>query len=93
MNAVLIAHVAGGLVAMLTGAIAIAARKGGSWHASAGTWLFGSMLVLGVIASILARFKAPPEAGISGILVCCFVATSWVAARRRDGTTGRFEIN
>lgn len=25
-------------------------------------------------------------------MVCYFVATSWVAARRRDGTTGRFEM-
>ena len=25
-------------------------------------------------------------------MVCYFVATSWVTARRRDGTTGKFEI-
>jgi hypothetical protein len=25
-------------------------------------------------------------------MVCYFVSTSWVAARRRDGTTGKFEI-
>ena len=37
MNALLIAHVGGGLVAILTGAIAIPPRKGGSMHALAGT--------------------------------------------------------
>src|SRR5207245_5699194 len=78
----------GRLVAIIAGAIAIAARTNGSWHAFAGRWLFGSMLVLGVTASILAWFKTPPELGILGILACCFVATSWVTARRRDGTTG-----
>jgi hypothetical protein len=25
-------------------------------------------------------------------MVCYFVATSWLAARRRDGTTGKFEL-
>ena len=36
----------------------------------------------------------PPGPGspIGGLIVCYFVATSWIAARRRDGTTGRFEI-
>jgi hypothetical protein len=41
MNAALIAHIGGGLVglvAILAGAIAIAARKGGSLHAFAGRW-------------------------------------------------------
>jgi hypothetical protein len=51
-----------------------------------------SMLVLGVTASILEPFRSPPGSPIGGVMVCYFVATSWVAARRRDGTTGRFEI-
>ncbi len=92
MNPVLIPHVASGIVAILAGTIAVAARKGGSLHAAAGTWFFGSMLVLGVTASILEPFRSPPGSPIGGIMVCYFVATSWVAARRRDGTTGKFEI-
>jgi len=52
------------------------------------------MLVLGVTASILAPIKVPPEPGSAsaGIMVCYFVATSWVTARRRKWTTGTFEI-
>jgi hypothetical protein len=64
MNALLNARVGRRLVAIIAGAIAIAARTNGSLHAFAGTWFFGSMLVLGVTASILARFKRPPELGI-----------------------------
>jgi len=64
MNALLNAHIGGRLVAIIAGAIAITARTNGSLHAFAGTWFFGSMLVLGVTASILARFKTPPEFGI-----------------------------
>ena len=51
-------------MAIIAGAIAIAARTNGSLHDFAGMWFFGSMLVLGVTASILARFKTPPGLGI-----------------------------
>jgi len=50
------------------------------------------MLVLGVTAAMLEPFRSPPGSPLGGIMVCYFVATSWVAARRRDGTTGKFEI-
>ena len=87
-------HIAGGLIALPSGALAVATRKGGALHAAAGTGFFAAMLVLGVTASILEPFRTPPGSGspIGGLIVCYFVATSWVAARRRDGTTGRFEI-
>src|SRR5688500_11679670 len=86
-------HIAGGLAAILSGATAAAARKGGRVHAGAGTGFAVSMLVLGVSALILGPFREPtPESPIPGILVCYFVLTAWVAARRRDGTTGRFEM-
>jgi hypothetical protein len=85
-------HIGGGLVALASGAAAVSARKGGPVHAFAGTWFFAAMLVLGVTASILEPFRSPPGSPMGGILVCYFVVTSWVAARRRDGPTGRFEI-
>lgn len=50
------------------------------------------MLVLGVTALILGPFREPtPESPIPGILVCYFVATAWMTARRRDGKAGGFE--
>jgi hypothetical protein len=85
-------HIAAGLLALPSGALAVAARKGGRLHARAGTCFFGSMLVLGVTAAILEPFRAIPGSPISGLFVCYFITTSWVTARRRDGTTGRFEI-
>ena len=50
------------------------------------------MLVLGVTATVLARLNEDPDSGTGGLLTCYFVATSWVTARRHDGTTGTFEI-
>ncbi len=85
-------HIAAGVLALLAGTVAVIARKGGPLHARAGTWFFGSMLVLGVTASILEPFRSPPGSPVGGMMVCYFVVTSWVAARRRDGATGKFEI-
>ncbi|HEY5723507.1 MAG TPA: hypothetical protein VIT45_14420 [Allosphingosinicella sp.] len=84
-------HIAAGILALLSGTAAVAARKGGRVHARAGTVFFGSMLILGVTASILEPFRDPPGSPVGGIIVCYFVATSWMAARRRDGRTGWFE--
>lgn len=92
MNGITWIHIAGGSIAIVAGALAVAARKGGRVHASSGTWFAVSMLVLGVNAAILAQAKGDGGLGLGGILTCYFVATSWVTARRRDGTTGTFEI-
>jgi hypothetical protein len=84
-------HIASGMIALLSGAFAVAARKGGGVHVAAGAWFCVSMLVLGVTASILSPFKTPPDSPIGGIMVCYFVATAWMTAHRRSGTPGRFE--
>jgi hypothetical protein len=91
MNGITWIHIAGGMLALATGAVALAVRKGGGMHVSAGTWFCVSMFVLGVTASILAPFKSPPDSPIGGIMVCYFVATAWMAARRQSGIPGRFE--
>ena len=86
-------HIAGGVIALLSGdawpspcARAAPCTPGPAPGSSS------SMLVLGVTAAILEPFRTPPGSPVGGIMVCYFVATSWVAARRRDGTTGKFEI-
>lgn len=86
-------HIAAGIASVLIGAIAIAARKGGRLHTSSGTWFAVAMIVLAVTASILEPFrKTEPGSPLVGLVVCYFVATSWFTARRRDGSTGKFEI-
>jgi len=86
------AHIAGGGVALLAGVIAIAARKGGRLHARAGTWFVVAMLGLWVSATVLHLAQGKPASAVGDIFIGYFVATSWLAARRRDGTTGRAEI-
>jgi hypothetical protein len=93
VNAILVPHIAAGLMAIVAGTLAVAGRKGGPLHARAGTWFFASMLVLGLSAAILEPYRTPtPGSPVGGLMVCYFVLTSWFAARRRDGRTGKFEI-
>ncbi|MBF6024064.1 hypothetical protein [Lysobacter niastensis] len=84
-------HIAGGMAALATGTVAVVARKGGRMHVSAGTWFCVAMFVLGITASILSPLKSPPDSPVGGIMVCYFVATAWMAARRRDGRPGIFD--
>jgi hypothetical protein len=91
MSSITWIHIAGGMIALLSGAVAFAVRKGDSVHVSAGIGFCVSMFVLGITASILSPFKSPPESPIGGIMVCYFVATAWMTARRRSGAPGRLE--
>jgi hypothetical protein len=91
MNAVMGIHIAAGLVALAAGTVAVIVRKGGKPHVSAGIGFCVAMLVLGITAAILSPLKTPPESPVGGIMVCYFVATAWLAARRRSGTPGWFE--
>lgn len=88
MNAIMSIHIAAGFIALAAGTVAVVVRKGGRPHVSAGIGFCVAMLVLGVTAAILSPLKTPPESPVGGIMVCYFVATAWLAARRRSGTPG-----
>jgi hypothetical protein len=85
-------HIAGGVIALVAGTWAAAARKGSRGHTSAGKWFFGSMLLLGVTAAMLTQFRTTAGSPLGGVMVCYFVATSWWTARRRDGRAGPPEV-
>lgn len=92
VNALVPIHVAAGSVALLAGYAALALRKGSRPHARAGTCFFGAMLVMAGTGAVMAALK--PERGtvMIGIFTLYLVATSWAAARGRDGKAGRFEL-
>ena len=91
-QALLAVHIAAGIAALFAGAAAVAVRKGSPAHAAAGNGFAAAMVVLGVTAAILEPFRDPPGSPVVGLFVCYFIATSWMAARRRDGVTGKFEM-
>ncbi|MDP8995371.1 MAG: hypothetical protein M3N07_10440, partial [Pseudomonadota bacterium] len=76
----------------LSGAAALSFAKGGMRHRQAGTFFFGSMLAMAGSGAVIAASIPERGTAVIGVITCYLVATSWVTARRRDGTAGRFEL-
>lgn len=85
-------HATAGAIGMISGLTALATTKGGRLHRSAGTVFVLSMTVLGVSGALLGLAKGQTGNAIAGVLTLYFLATAWMAARRKDGQTGLFEI-
>ncbi|HEX6164480.1 MAG TPA: DUF2306 domain-containing protein [Vicinamibacterales bacterium] len=75
-------HVAAGALAMVLGAIALSARKGGTVHRRSGRWFVGAMIVMGVTASTLGFLKSPTDGNVfAGFLTLYFVGTALTTVR------------
>ena len=93
-DAILFLHIAGGSVGIVSGFVAIAARKGARLHAIAGTTFFVAMLTMATIATAVSPVldKDRWTNTTAGAFTLYLLATAWVAVRRRPGQVGRFEI-
>ena len=92
MNPLLPVHIIAGSLALLSGFGALALRKGGRAHGLAGSWFFGSMLVMTLTGAAVAALKPERGTAVIGIFTAYLVATAWQAARQRSGEAGRFEL-
>jgi uncharacterized membrane protein len=72
-------HVAMGTVALVAGIIAIAARKGGTWHRRSGIVFVYSMLANAISASAISVYEGKSAA--SGLLTVYMVFTAFTAVR------------
>lgn len=95
---ILFAHIVGGSVAIVAGALALIFRKGGRRHALAGNIFFASMLVMAGIGALVAPFLIDAHGNpklfdsTAGFFTFYLVATGWMTMRRKAGTIGRFEV-
>jgi len=86
-------HVCSATVGLLSGFLAMVFRKGSGLHGAAGTVFFVSILSAAGAGACLAGFLHPNNANLMGsVLTLYLVATAWVAARRRDGKAGIFDL-
>ncbi|HEY0230264.1 MAG TPA: hypothetical protein VGC55_03335 [Dokdonella sp.] len=89
---ILLLHISGGMVGLVSGAVALIARKGGGLHRFAGHVFFVSMLVMSAIGAGVSPFLHKRLDPLVGAFTFYLVATAWATVRRKAGTTGRFEI-
>jgi len=89
----LVLHIAGGSMGILSGGVAMFARKGGRWHAVAGTVFFVSMLTMAGVAVCTAPFRADGRwtNTTAAAFTLYLITTAWATVRRRPGQTGAFE--
>lgn len=90
---ILILHIGGGSIGMLSGATALLVRKGSPLHRLAGNVFFGSMLTMSGIGACVASFLPKPDRGslVMGIFTFYLVASAWMTVRRKEGSVGIFE--
>jgi uncharacterized membrane protein len=88
---ILLLHILGGTLALVSGAAAIVFRKGSRGHVLAGRVFVGSMLTMAAGATYLAIVKHQNSNIGGGILTFYLIATAWLTARRREGETSRWD--
>lgn len=85
-------HAAAGALGILSGIVALVARKGSSPHRAAGNTFVGAMITTGLTAIYLGFTRDQSANGVAGVLVVYMLATAWMAAKRQDNQSGLFEI-
>jgi uncharacterized membrane protein len=88
---ILVVHICGGVLGCFSGAAALILRKGSRAHSLAGRVFVATMLIMAVAGVYLAVAKSRPGDVLGGTLTLYLVATSWVTAKRRNGTPGIFD--
>ena len=87
----LVLHITGGIVGLLSGTVAIVYRKGSPGHRTAGKVFVVSMLILAACATYLAVLKHQMGNVIGGPLTFYLIATGWLAGHRGDQKPGVFD--
>jgi hypothetical protein len=90
-SSALVLHIAGASLGILSGAVALAARKGWLAHRAAGNVFFVSMLTMSAIAAVAAPMVHDRVSALMGVFTFYLTATAWAVVRRRPTSVGRFE--
>ena len=92
--ALLWTHIIGGAAGIVTGAIAIASRKGRKIHRAAGTVFFWVMLACYVVAACVAPFLDDGQRPntIAGVMALYLLLTGWAAAQKPEIKAGVYQV-
>lgn len=89
-------HIATGGLAIVLGAVALAARKGGTVHRRAGLAFVYAMAIMGISASILETLKSPGDQSpgniVAAFLTLYFVGTALTTVRPPSPWTMRLNV-
>ncbi|HWA91485.1 MAG TPA: hypothetical protein VG889_15720 [Rhizomicrobium sp.] len=79
---ILLAHIGGGAVGLVSGTVAVIARKGGTAHRWSGTVFFGAMLAMSGVGAAVAPFLRDRVSTVAGVMTFYLVLTAWLTVKR-----------
>ncbi len=83
-------HIAAGGLAIILGAVALLAKKGGTLHRRSGLLFVGAMLVMSTSAAILGLRNGLADGNVvAAVLTAYFVGTAWTTVRPASSWTRR----
>jgi hypothetical protein len=85
-------HVCCATVGLVSGYLTMVFRKGSGLHGAAGSVFFVSMLIATGAGACMAFMHSSSGNLMGSVLTFYLVATAWVAAKRRDGRAGIFDL-
>jgi hypothetical protein len=86
-------HIAAGGLAIILGAIALSAKKGGTLHRRVGLLFVCAMLVMGTSAAVMGFRKSPTDSNVfAGFMVAYFVITAMMTVRAVTPWTTRLNL-
>lgn len=93
-DALLVLHIGGGAVGIISGATALLTRKGAPVHRAAGTVFFVSMLIAYTVAGGVAPFLEDGQRPnfVAAILALYLLSSGWRTAHWKELAAGRFEV-
>jgi uncharacterized membrane protein len=83
MPIILPIHIAGGVLALVFGYVALFAAKGGTLHRKSGMLFVFAMLAMSLTGAFVAAVNNTPSSVVAGLLTFYFVTTGMLAVRRR----------
>src|SRR3954468_12484854 len=86
-------HIAAGGLAIILGAVALSAKKGGTLHRRIGLLFVCAMLVMGTSAAVMGFRKSPTDSNVfAGFMVAYFVITALTTVRPPSPWTQRMNV-
>jgi hypothetical protein len=92
VDAILMLHIGGGAVGLLSGTTALIAKKGEWLHRMSGKVFFASMMVMATIGASVSPLLHDRVSTVAGIMTLYLLASAFLTVRRPEGTIGRSEI-
>ena len=92
-DTLLIGHIGGGSLGILSGATTLLSRKGERLHRIAGTVFFLSMFVAYAVGASVAPFLDDGQRTnfVAGVMALYLLVTGWTTVKRRDATPSAFD--